>query len=192
MSTVGVAGWCIRRSVKGWQDKHHSIARTTVEDRGIDHAKVATNPVEAWHGCHASLLGPSRNAQNGTGPISGQWRCERSESVFWGFTSYITVWFVQKVLSSLYAPIKYESQAPSPVHGTSSKIQLWIMSLPPQQDLDSCMHHPDPERACLFCTFVNAACHEPCSNSLQIEHLIFTGLGNLEHLSNIYSPLADH
>lgn len=36
-----VAGWCITCSVKGWQDKQQGIARTTVEGRGIDHAKVA-------------------------------------------------------------------------------------------------------------------------------------------------------
>lgn len=170
-----MAGWCISCSLKGWQDKHHSIAKTTVEDRGIDHAKVATNPAEAWQPRHASLHGPSRNMgwdwiQFRT--IKSERREQSRDYEFFSGVSGVAllVWFVQDFLFDLDSPVKDESQTSSPVHGTFSKIQLWNMSLPPQQDLDSYMRHPEPQRACLFCSR-----HEPCSNSLQIGHLLLTG-----------------
>lgn len=68
----GVARWWITCSVQGWQDKHQGIAKTTVDGRGIDHAKVAST-TQLNHGNRAmspASEGPQENTQKGTRLIS--------------------------------------------------------------------------------------------------------------------------
>lgn len=124
MSTVGVAGWCIRRSVKGWQDKHHSIARTTMEDSGIDHAKVAKNPVEAWQPCHASLWGPSRNTEwnwiNFWTIEVWKKQTKWEISVFWGFMSYISLVCAEGFIQPLRSSQRWEPAHPTLDYVTTS------------------------------------------------------------------------
>lgn len=172
-----MAGWCIRCSLKGWQDKHHSIAKTTVEDRGIDHAKVATNPAEAWQPPRASLPGPSRNTE-------WDWinfrtiKSERSEqSRDWGCFLGFQEWhYLSGLCRTFYSALTLQSKM---------RARLGHPYVEPLQRSNSgichCLHSKIWTAICviqshkeLVCS-ANAACPEPCSNSLQIGHLLFTG-----------------